>query len=333
MSVLVLQPGDDLAAFCHVATLPALDGVVVRAARADLHLLAHDPDGRGAARASLWWTQAPPLRDQVVGCIGHYAASSAQAAAALLTTACARLAAAGCSLAVGPLDGSTFRAYRFVTEFDLDGTARAPFFLEPVNPPDWPAHFVAAGFDALAHYESAVTALDGPDPRLAEMQAHGASLGVCLRPVNLDDFDAEAARLYPVVMAAFRPNLLFAPISQTEFIAQVAALRPLLHPRLVQLAEIGGEVVGFLLAMPDANQARRGTAVDTVILKTLAVLPEVAGSKVGSLLAAAVHTHAHALGYRTAIHALMHVDNRSRRISAHYARPFRGYTLFARPLS
>jgi hypothetical protein len=63
------------------------------------------------------------------------------------------------------------------------------------------------------------------------------------------------------------------------------------------------------------------------------VLPEMSGAKVGSLLAAAVHTNAYALGYRTAIHALMHVDNRSRRISAHYARPFRRYTLFARSLA
>lgn len=332
MALFVLQPDDDLSGFCATGGLPALDATTVRAAGADLHLIATGPAGQPAARASLWWTHAPPLAGETTGCIGHYAASEPEAAATLLAAACARLGAAGCTVAVGPLDGSTFRAYRFVTDFDLGGHARSPFFLEPTNPPDWPDQFIAASFAPLAHYESAVMRLDGPDSRLTEMQAHGASLGIRLRPVDLSVFEEEAARIYPVVMAAFRPNLLFAPISQAEFIGQVAALRPLLHPSLVVLAERAGDVVGFLLALPDAEQARRGETVDTVILKTLAVLPEMSGARVGSLLTAAVHTNAHALGYGTAIHALMHVDNRSRRISAHYARPFRRYTLFVRRL-
>jgi hypothetical protein len=44
------------------------------------------------------------------------------------------------------------------------------------------------------------------------------------------------------------------------------------------------------------------------------------------------HEAAHRLGYRRAIHALMHAANPSRRISGHTARTIRRYTLFARPL-
>jgi hypothetical protein len=92
-------------------------------------------------------------------------------------------------------------------------------------------------------------------------------------------------------------------------------------------------LVGLLFALPDFAQAQRGEAINTVILKTLAVLPSLAGLGLGSLLTAKVHTQAYQVGYRWAIHALMHVANRSRRISAHTAQPFRGYTLFARPLT
>jgi hypothetical protein len=46
-----------------------------------------------------------------------------------------------------------------------------------------------------------------------------------------------------------------------------------------------------------------------------------------------VHTNAYQAGYRWAIHALMHVANRSRRISAHTAQPFRAYSLFGRQLA
>lgn len=332
MNVRTYTAGEDLRGFCDAPGFPPLDLATVRAVGADLHLVAYDRRGMPGARASLWWTHAPPLEGAVVGCIGHFAAQDAGAAAALLEVACARLVAVGCSLAVGPLDGSTFRAYRFVTQAEFDGTTHPPFFLEPDNPPAWPQAFIAAGFTTLAEYESAITALNGPDPRLAEYQGRAAAQGVTVRSLDAADFDGELARVYAVVMAAFRPNLLFAPISLTEFRAQVTALRPFIHPSLMMLAELHGETVGFLLALPDVHQARRGEPIDTVILKTLAVAPQAASLGVGSLLTAVVHTHAYALGYRTAIHALMHVDNRSRRISAHYARPLRRYTLFARPL-
>jgi GNAT superfamily N-acetyltransferase len=110
-------------------------------------------------------------------------------------------------------------------------------------------------------------------------------------------------------------------------------MHSLLAPEMVVLAEREGELVGFLFALPDFAQAQRGQKIDTVILKTLAVLPSLAGIGLGSLLTARIHTQAYHLGYRWAIHALMHVGNRSRRISAHTAQPFRGYTLFARPLA
>jgi GNAT superfamily N-acetyltransferase len=146
-------------------------------------------------------------------------------------------------------------------------------------------------------------------------------------------FDRELSHIYPLVMTAFARNPLFTAISYPEFAAQYTPVRPLLSPDLVVLAEREGELVGLLFALPDFAQAQRGERIDTVILKTLAVLPGLAGIGLGSLLTARVHSQAYHLGYRWAIHALMHVANRSRRISAHTALPFRGYTLFARPLT
>jgi hypothetical protein len=51
------------------------------------------------------------------------------------------------------------------------------------------------------------------------------------------------------------------------------------------------------------------------------------------LLLAEVHEAARRLGFRRAIHALMHETNRSRNLSAHYSRTIRRYTLFARRLN
>jgi GNAT superfamily N-acetyltransferase len=327
--------------FCALA--PALTRIQYDQGQPDQHLVAYVA-GHAVARCSLWWRSVPVLPGERVGCIGHYAATDRAAAAALLAQACVALQSAGCTLAVGPLDGSTFRAYRLVTVRALASGAPQPsFMLEPNNPEAWIDDFHQAGFHAWSEYVSSLAQLYGPDPQLARRSAELAAQGVHLRtldPAVLGDgpddvraFDRELARIYPLVMTAFANSPLFTAISPAEFHAQYAPVRAILAPELVVLAEREGELVGLLFALPDFAQAQRGETVDTVILKTLAVLPSLAGIGLGSLLSARVHTQAYELGYRWAIHALMHVNNRSRRISAHTAQPFRHYTLFARGLA
>lgn len=338
--VMPVATPDQVHDFCALA--PTLTPSQYGQGKADLHLLAL-VDGQVVARCSLWWSSVPVVPQARVGCIGHYAAHHRAAAHALLTRACEHLAAAGCTLAVGPLDGSTFRAYRFVTDEALQGdNTRPPFLLEPMNPPAWPGDFLAAGFTPWSEYLSDLAPLHSPDPQLESRTSALAAQGIHLRELDpaifsgtaasVAAFDRELARIYPLVMTAFANNPLFTAISYAEFHAQYAPVRLLLSPGLVALAERDGELVGLLFALPDFAQAQRGENIDTVILKTLAVLPSLAGMGLGSLLTAKVHTQAHLLGYRWAIHALMHAHNRSRRISAHTAQPFRTYTLFARSL-
>ena len=90
--------------------------------------------------------------------------------------------------------------------------------------------------------------------------------------------------------------------------------------------------VGFVFNVPDALQARRGESIDTVVLKTLAVVPDRGYAGLGSYLTQQTHRVARGLGYRRVIHALMHEKNVSLNISARYANLFRRYVLFARPL-
>lgn len=320
----------ELSDFCTLPGAPRLDPTAPAMRQADAHWLARDDAGQPAARASLWWTHAPPHPAQRIGCIGHFAAQDRAPAAVLLDRVCAELAAAGCTLAVGPLDGNTFRAYRFVTRRAFDGPAYPPFFLEPDNPDAWPADFSAAGFAPWAEYYSSLTTLDTPDPRLAEAMRHLAEHRISVRSPAPGAFERELARLYEMILVSFSRALLFAPIARAEFMAQYAALQPVLIPDLALLAEQEGRLVGFLLALPDLAQAQRGAPVDTVILKTLAVLPELGGGGIGSALVAVGQEQARQMGFRQAIHALMHDANLSRKISAHYARPIRQYTLFAK---
>lgn len=140
--------------WCHIRPGAAvvLSGERFRRDEAQCHLLWLAPDGSLAARCSLWWTDTPRLQGRAVGAIGHYAAADLITAQRLLAAAAQSLQRLGCAVAVGPLDGNTWRSYRLVSERN----EYPPFYFEPDHPADWPAHFAAAGFTVLANYRSSL---------------------------------------------------------------------------------------------------------------------------------------------------------------------------------
>jgi GNAT superfamily N-acetyltransferase len=296
---------------------------------ADTHLMA-ERDGVAVARASLWWRDVPPHPDGPLGYLGHYAAADTAAGTSLLNHAAQVLASHGCALAVGPIDGTTWRSYRLVTE----PGERPPFFLEPQNPPEWPGHFRAAGFDALAHYTSAaVEDIAGESPKITATAARLEAAGYRFRSLDLQAVDRELHGLFEVSLAAFAGNFLYSPIGEAEFQAQYAQILPKVDPRLVLLAEHSGRIVGYVFALPDLLEAARTGRTGTVIVKTLAVHPAHAGGGIGGVLTDRVQQAAKGLGLTRVIHALMHESNVSQRISHRYGHPFRRYALFSRRLT
>lgn len=295
----------------------------------DDHWLA-ERDGQVVARASLWWRQVPEVPGEIVGLVGHYAAADAEAGTTLLRHAVATLAARGCTIAIGPLDGSTWHAYRLVIERGTE----PPYFLEPDTPDAWPAHFAAAGFSVLAEYTSSLVASIPPSPpSIAETARRLDAQGYTLRNVDPSRAEEELDALYAVSIAAFADNYLYTPIARDAFHAQYAAILPRIDPRLVLLAEHAGTVVGYVFVVPDLlEQARTGRAT-TAIVKTLAVHPAHNGRGLGGLLVDRVQQAAAGLGFTRVIHALMFASNRSQQISRHYGTTFRRYALFSRATS
>jgi hypothetical protein len=289
-------------------------------------------DDRGLrARCSLWWNNTPSLDDDRLGVIGHYGAIDAGAGHALLTEANAVLVRHRCTQAVGPMDGNSWRRYRFIIERGEE----PPFFLEPNNPDDWPSHFTSAGFTPLAHYYSALNSdLSQHDPRAAGAAPRLANTGVTVRQLDLDRFEDELRGVYRVAAVSFRAAFLYTPLSESAFVAQYRKIRAYVRPELVFIAELAGEPVGFAFTVPDVNELLRTESVHTVIIKTVAILPDRSRfSGLGSVLVQRTHDAARELGFSRAIHALMHESNQSLAISARTGRPMRRYAIFARDLA
>jgi GNAT superfamily N-acetyltransferase len=297
---------------------------------ADVHVIAVDDHEGPAAECSLWWSQVPPLRDQRVGVIGHYSAANDSGAQVLLAAACGRLRQAGCTCAIGPMNGNTWRCYRFVT----DAGTEPAFFLEPQNPPEWPQQFVLAGFSPISNYFSALNPdLFQQGRRSSGPEARLRSLSVVLHSLRAGEVEGYLPRIYRVSCVAFRNNFLYTELPQDDFIRQYEKILPACRPELLIVAEQQTELVGFLLAVPDALRQGRGEPMDTFIIKTVAVLPRHELGGLGTLLVGQAQQIGREAGFQRCIGALMHERNALvRKISDAYGKPMRRYTLYAKDL-
>lgn len=334
----------DFAAVRAGIVYPAPDDEVTAGAEC---LVAYDA-GRPVARLAMGI--APELHGAPgpSGLVGWYEALEGDAGAALLGQAREVLAERGAARVLGPMNGSTWKRYRLALPPEPGEPAPTPFLTEPVNPPGYPSHFLAAGFTVAAVYESraALRPADAPAAAAGQPAAPDAPLpeGVRIRPLDPKNFDGALREIFDLSAAAFADNLYYTPIGFTEFAAAYQRIRPLLDPELVRLARgADGKLLAFVFAFPDpfdrvpdvpeVGPAPSGGAPEPrglrVVLKTLATAPEARGMGLGGRLSEDVHRIAFARRAPSVVHALMQVDNSSTRISDRLrGEPFRRYALY-----
>ena len=99
------------------------------------------------------------------------------------------------------------------------------------------------------------------------------------------------------------------------------------------IAKHDERVVGFIFAPPDYLQDSGSDPIDTIVIKTVAILPDNRYSGLGRLLIVNLLQNAVDLGYSKAISALMYSGNQSQKISKDCAGTMRRYALFAKSLT
>lgn len=311
------------------STVPPIGDAALGLDQPDAHWRIMSGGNTAVGHCSLWWKRTPVIGRHRIGCIGHYAACSVPVARTLLRQACAELAAHGCTVAVGPMDGSTWRRYRVVT----NRGHHAPFFLEPYDPDDCAVHWHSAGFQPLADYVSIMDPDMGAyGARYAPLARRVARRGITIRTFDTGNPERELRHLLRLAQASFSSNFLFAPITWAEFSARYEPLLPVIRPELVILAEHAGHVLATAFGIPDVLQARRARRVDTLVIKTCAVHPRARSVGLGRLLMTRCQMAAREAGFSRCIHALMHVDNYSCRFSSRDAEVMRRYLLFSKAL-
>lgn len=282
--------------------------------------------GESAGSCSLWWRNTPAYQGHHVGIFGHYAARDEPSARQVLDYVCAELASRGCSIVVGPMDGNTWGHYRLVT----DAGDEPPFFMEPSNPAEWPDHFLKNGFAPIAHYFSALNSNLSRRLDLARVTQKMAARDIAIRAIRPEQLEGELRSIHSIATVAFQNNFLYTRLPEQQFVDQYRALSRYVPMDLVLIAEWRCRPIGFVFAVPDFFQIERGRAADTIIVKSLGVLPDRSFAGLGNVLLGEVERRACELGYSRAIYALVRDHPHLKRMSSRYARTIRRYALFAK---
>lgn len=277
----------------------------------------------------VWWKNTPQSNENL-GIIGQFHAENEEDSSYLLNSACQYLKSRGCHAAIGPMDGNTWKPYRFVTWSD----GSSPFLMEPQNPAEWPLYWQQAGFSPYHEYISTrVTDLNHADPRLSKAKKRLHSFGITWHPIDIAKFADELHLVYQLSSDAFSDNIFYTPIDEPTFLQQYLPFADKVIPEYVLIAkDSNDQCCGFIFAIPDLSQPRYGKNVDRLIIKTLAVSSGHRSGGLGAILVDEVQKRALQNGLSSAIHALMYSKNNSTNIGKN-STLLRRYTLYRKELT
>lgn len=165
----------------------------------------------------------------------------------------------------------------------VDGFDSPPHLMMTYNPSYYVDLVTAEGFvkakDLLA-YNIDVAGI--PRERLARIAAktRQRSPQFQFNPVRRRTLTADLVKIKEVYNAAWQDNWGFIPMTDAEIDFLADRLKPLLVEGLVWIAETAGEPVGFMLAIPDYNQALKPLRGRLRTPKILSLLPYALGRKV-----------------------------------------------------
>lgn len=310
----------------------------------------------GRARLAVFRTPARAVEGRQAAFVGMFESDGHEAPVRELLRRAAEWARGqGAEALYGPVDFDTFGNYRLRTAAEEGGL---PFPGEPYNRPEYPGLLEGAGFSAVRHYVSQVSAgAVHADVRQRDAARSLAAAGYVLEPLDGTRWMTLLPELHGAADQIFGDAFAYAPIPYEEFAVRYGAgvanrLCP--HTSLIARGPVG-ELAAFLLCYPHYGPlVVQGSALGrvpvtelayavhqpvlaaagerTAIAKTVGVAPaHRQRGLVSALGAAAVQRGAGR--YDRWVAALMRADNPSRRFGEPHARHQREYALYGRTLT
>lgn len=174
--------------------------------------------------------------------------------AALFAAAEAWLISRGCARAQGPFNLSINEEVGLL----VDGFDTPPMVMMGHDPRYAAARVEALGYRQIKDvyaYECQLS--DDLPPPARKLVDRGPPAGVRLRMLDMKRYDEEVATLTEILNDAWSGNWGFTPTTEAETAQLAKSLKMVVDRRLAWYAEIDGEIAGFIVILPNVNEAIR----------------------------------------------------------------------------
>lgn len=210
-------------------------------------------DGRDVGRISAQIDHLNPQTPEGIGNFGMISAEDdPEVFGALFRVAEDWLRSRGCRIALGPVNLSTNEEVGLL----IDGHDDPPMFMMSHDTRYAPARIEEQGYrQAKDIFAYNCSVLDDLPPPILKRMRRGLPEGVTLRMLDMKRFDAEVDTLTGILNDAWSGNWGFTPTTKAETRALAATLRLLIDKRLTWFADLDGETVGFMILLPNINEA------------------------------------------------------------------------------
>ena len=214
----------------------------------------------------------------------------------------------GANSLIGPINGSTWKKYRITLPSE-----NPPFLMDNYNKPYYAEMFETYGFETIADYTSSINKnLDRDYSGLEKFEKIFDEKEVRIREFDTNNFERDIRKIYEISVKSFVNNFLYTPISFEDFYKMYEPVKSFLNPEWILIAENENteEAIAFIFGFDNLfNRYEK-----SLVIKTLAQIPDYKYRGLGSYLTKLLHKKAFENRYKNVIHALMHESNISANI-------------------
>jgi len=186
-----------------------------------------------------------------IGQWGMFEAEDAEVAAALLAAAEDWLRAKGMTRSMGPFSLGIWDEPGLLVE----GHDHPPMVMMGHNRAAYQGWIEAEGYAGVKDLYT-YDLPTGPFPPLIQrIVASGEkNARIRIREVDKSRFDEEAALILSILNEAWSDNWGFIPLTDSEIAFAGKKLKPIVLEDMIRIAEVDGEPVAFMMALPDINE-------------------------------------------------------------------------------
>ena len=212
------------------------------------------PVGRIAACVDRIMLEMPPEQGfgPGTGIFGYFDAEDDAAARALLAAAEGWLRDRGMTRVLGPISLSMWEEPGLL----VAGHDHSPTVLMGHHPERYRGYIENAGYELakrLFTYELDVSE-DFPPLIRRIVQSGKRNPRIRIRPVDHANYTRDVRTVLHILNDAWSNNWGFVPFTEREIEYGAKKLKPLVREELTRIAELDGEPVAFMLALPDVNE-------------------------------------------------------------------------------